>query len=107
MRNAQKTSLILIVSAFFLQLGITVPAYAESAGQYMDDATVTAKVKAALIADRQLKPTQVSVETDQGAVELSGTVDTKEQEAEAVRVANQINGVKLVKDLLTVRNVQE
>jgi osmotically-inducible protein OsmY len=94
-------------SAFILLLGASPIARAESAGQYIDDATITTKVKVALLSDSQLTATKVSVETNHGAVRLSGTVDTKDQESEAVKVANQVNGVKSVHDLLTVRGTQD
>ena len=79
----------------------------ESSGQYVDDATITTKVKAALLADTQLKALHISVKTTQGTVQLGGTVDSKSQESEAIKVANQINGVKLVSDAMTVRGPQE
>ncbi len=104
MRNTLKLA---AMSVLVLSLGGSSLAFAESTGQYIDDATITTKVKAALIADKQLKATQVSVETTQGTVQLTGTVDNKNQESEALRVANQVNGVRSVTDLLTVRNTQE
>lgn len=97
----------LALTAFVLTLGSSSIVHAESAGQYIDDATITTKVKAAMITNSQLKPAQVSVVTTQGTVQLSGTVDTKNQEAEAVKVASQVNGVKFVKDMLNVRSTQE
>lgn len=103
----QKFFRLTALMAFVLTLGASSLAFGESTGQYIDDATITTKVKAALMTDSQLKPTQVKVETNQGTVQLTGTVDTKSQEAEAVKVANQINGVKSVKDLLSVRTTQE
>lgn len=95
------------LSVFALTLGSSSLAKGETAGQYIDDATITTKVKAAMLNDSQLKPTQISVETTQGTVKLTGAVDNKNQEAEAVKVANQVNGVKSVSDLLTLRNSQE
>ncbi len=80
---------------------------AESAGQYVDDASITAKVKAALLADKQLKSTNVSVDTTQGTVQLKGSVDTKAQESQAVRDANQIAGVRSVNDLLQINSQTE
>jgi osmotically-inducible protein OsmY len=85
-------------------LGSSSLALAESTGQYIDDATITTKVKAALLGDSQLKATQVKVETSQGTVQLSGRVDSKTQETQAVQDANQVKGVVSVKDMLTVRN---
>ena len=96
-----------VVSTLAFLTGVSSVAFGESAGQYVDDATLTTKVKAAFVGDKQLKALQVSVETDHGTVRLSGTVDSRDQESEAVKVANQINGVKSVQDNLTVRNTQE
>ena len=104
MRNMLKPLALL---ALTLSLGASSIAFAENAGQYIDDATITAKVKAALLTDSQLKATKVSVETNQGTVQLKGTVDTKGQESQALKDANDVTGVKSVQDFLTVRNTQE
>jgi hypothetical protein len=101
MRNEQVK--ILATSAFLLALSVAPLAHAESAGQYIDDATITTKVKAALLADSQLKATQVSVQTNQGVVQLGGTVDSKGQESEAVHTANTVDGVKQVNDQINIR----
>ena len=68
----------------------------ESTGVYFDDATVTSKVKADLIEDPLTKARDISVTTDQGVVQLSGYVDSKEQGDEAVRIAKAIPGVRSV-----------
>ena len=41
-----------VLSAFAFSLGAAIPVYAEGAGQYIDDATITTKVKAALMSDQ-------------------------------------------------------
>lgn len=104
MHNIHKAA---IMSIFAVAIGASSIAYAESTGQYIDDATVTTKVKAAILADKELKATKVSVETNQGVVKLSGAVDTKSQETQAVRDANKINGVKSVNDLLQIGGPQD
>jgi len=96
-----------VTGIFLATIAFSTAALAESAGQYIDDATVTARVKAALLQDKNLKATQVSVKTDQGSVLLSGSVTSTDQEAEAVRVANQIDGVKIVKDQIQVSSSQQ
>ncbi len=75
----------------------------ETAGQYVDDATITTKVKQAYVADPKVKATQVNVETMQGVVQLSGFVDSATVEARAVRLAREVNGVKDVKDNIVIR----
>jgi osmotically-inducible protein OsmY len=81
--------------------------YAESAGQYVDDATITTKVKSAIMGDSQLKVTQINVTTNQGTVNLKGAVDSTSAEARAVNLARQVDGVKSVQDNLTVRGTAE
>jgi len=97
----------ILVPAFAFALSLSSAAFAEPAGQYIDDATITTKAKAALLSDSRLKAIHVSVETTDGVVKLTGKVTTKDQEAEALRVVNQVGGVKSVNDLLTVRGTQE
>lgn len=75
----------------------------ESAGEYIDDTAITAKVKAAFATDPQVKATQVQVETYKGTVQLSGFVDSKESSRRAVELARQVHGVKDVKNDTVVR----
>ncbi len=89
------------LSAFVLLLGAST-ARAETAGQFIDDATITTKVKAAITTDTVLKNTDVEVKTTQGVVALTGTVSSKDQEFEVVKLANHADGVKSVTDLLRV-----
>jgi osmotically-inducible protein OsmY len=104
MRKTHHTAGLLAASAFALTLGVSAVAHAD-AGQYINDAAITTKVKAALLSDSQLKQaTKVSVETNQGIVQLTGSVDSKSQESEAVSAANKVDGVKSVKDLLSVKS---
>jgi len=106
MTKHDQTFKFLALSAVALSISMASPAFAESTGRYIDDATITAKVKEAILADSQLKVLQVSVDTSHGTVLLSGAVDTKSQEAEAVNVANKVNGVIAVTDNLSIKNTQ-
>jgi osmotically-inducible protein OsmY len=75
----------------------------ELAGVYAGDAAVTAKVKTALARELELKSLDVHVMTDKGRVLLSGWVDNGAQQKKAYQVASRVEGVKLVKDGMTVR----
>ena len=75
----------------------------ETPGQYVDDSTITSKVKADILGDPTLKVLQVNVETMQGVVQLSGFVDSDTSETKAVDIARHVYGVKLVKDDLIIR----
>jgi osmotically-inducible protein OsmY len=75
-----------------------------STGEYIDDKAVTAKVKAALLKDPEIKALQVKVETYNGVVQLSGFVDKPEQISRAGEVAKGVEGVKSVKNDLNLRS---
>jgi osmotically-inducible protein OsmY len=70
----------------------------ETPKQYVGDSVITSKVKAALVADPQLKAREINVETYQGTVQLSGFVATREEAAKAASVARSIDGVTSVKN---------
>jgi osmotically-inducible protein OsmY len=75
----------------------------ESSGQYVDDATITTKVKAAIFNDPALKVFQINVETFKGDVQLSGFVDSAQSVKKAGEVARGVKGVKSVKNSLIVK----
>jgi osmotically-inducible protein OsmY len=73
----------------------------ETPGEYVDDATITTKVKASIISELGLK--QIGVETMQNVVQLSGFVDSSQVKARAGEIARGISGVKEVRNDLVVR----
>jgi len=76
----------------------------QSAGSAVDDGVVTAKVKAALVADPVTKAHQINVETFKGTVQLSGFVETAEARTRALQLARDVEGVRKVKDAMEVRS---
>jgi osmotically-inducible protein OsmY len=66
----------------------------ESAGQYIDDTVITARVKAALIENDLTKATEINVETFKGNVQLSGFVSSQAAANKAVELARSVGGVK-------------
>ena len=73
-------------------------------GKYVADSILTAKVKAALFQEPELKSLDVSVETVRGEVLLSGFVMDADQREKAMKIATGVNGVVSVKDAMTIRN---
>jgi osmotically-inducible protein OsmY len=96
-------------SAFFLAvmlvsvLGCASTTTQEGTGEYVTDTWITGKVKAALVADDQVKATEVNVETFKGVVQLSGFVSSSAAMYQAVRVARGIKGVTSVKNDMRVK----
>ena len=74
-----------------------------TAGQTIDDATVTAKVKAALLQASDVKATDINVDTVKGTVTLKGSVETQAQSDRAASIAKGIEGVKNVQSTLMVK----
>ena len=66
------------------------------------DPGVTTAVKAKLAADDTVKAYKIDVDTKDGVVTLSGTVDTAEAKTRAVEVARTTKGVSSVQDQLAV-----
>lgn len=75
---------------------------AEQAGEYIEDSVVTAQVRAAIFSHDDLSNTNISVETHDGVVHLSGSVESERQIDMAERVASDIDGVKSVENSLRV-----
>lgn len=74
-----------------------------SAGEYVDDSVITAKVKALLAEDDFLKSFKVGVETYKGAVQLSGFVNSQKAVDKAGEITMSVKGVKSVKNDLIVK----
>jgi len=103
MRKYYKLSVLLFCAAFILGLvGCTTPA-GRTAGQVIDDGTITTKVKTKIIGDSILKGFAISVVTFQGEVTLTGAVGTQQEKDRAGRIARDTIGVRKVHNLLKLR----
>jgi hyperosmotically inducible protein len=83
--------------------GITVKSASGSMGTVVDDTAVTGRVKAALLADADIRSLDISVKTVQGEVQLSGFVDNQGQIDRAAEVARSAEGAGSVKNELRVK----
>ena len=79
----------------------------ESTGEYIDDASITTKVKAAFVKDPLVKALDVKVDTFKGTVQLSGFVDTAEQKKRAEQIAAGTTGVASVKNNITLKTAAQ
>jgi hyperosmotically inducible protein len=75
-------------------------------GTDIDDATITTKVKSALMADADVKGSDIKVETRKGEVQLSGFVDNQGQIDRAVAVTKGVAGVKSVDNKMNVKTTE-
>lgn len=91
-----RLSYFFVALLYAFVLGCASSAKHESTGDYVDDAVITTKVKAAILEERDLKVTEINVETYQGRVQLSGFVSSRDQIARASEVTRKVKGVKSV-----------
>jgi osmotically-inducible protein OsmY len=85
------------------QMGDTLENKADQAGQAIDDATITAAIKGKYLLDDTLKGLQISVDTDQGVVVLTGSVQSDAAKALATQLAQGVEGVVRVDNQLTIQ----
>lgn len=74
-----------------------------TAGNVVDDSTITARVKSALVADSRTKGGDINVTTNSGMVQLGGFVDSSNEKAAASEIARSVDGVKNVDNQLDVK----
>ena len=76
-----------------------------TAGQFTDDAAVTAKVKSAIASDVGARAAAaIDVDTYRGVVQLSGFVDSKDVVERATQAAGKVSGVKSLKSDLRIKS---
>lgn len=98
MRSRNRRVAILLVLTFVLPLGAF--ACGKTVGETIDDATITTRVRTALLNDPDVNATRIDVSTTAGVVTLSGSVRSKSEADRAVQVAHTVQGVKDVRSAL-------
>jgi len=104
MKTTQRLAAAIFTGALaFTMVGCASGPQKESAGEYVDDSMITAKVKAAFAADSNVKATEINVETFKGDVQLSGFVSDAGDAQKAVAIARGVKGVTSVKNDIRVK----
>jgi hyperosmotically inducible protein len=100
---------IRFVGVFLLAAALLMPAFSyaadtstDTAGEYLDDATITTKVKASFAKDKWVLGRDISVRTDHGVVDLTGTVANAKESDRATALATEIKAVKAVHNNLKI-----
>ena len=72
-------------------------------GTYVDDATITTRIKADLVADRNVDSDAIRVETVDGTVTLSGFARSPLEKTTAESIAMKANGAKQIRNEIALR----
>jgi hyperosmotically inducible periplasmic protein len=74
----------------------------ETVGEKIDDASITAQVKMTLLYHRSTSAVSTKVKTRNGAVTVSGNARNTAEKDLVTKLASDVNGVKTVKNRMTV-----
>jgi hyperosmotically inducible periplasmic protein len=75
----------------------------KTAGQTINDASISTAVQMKLSRDRLSNFPRIDVDTERGVVNLSGVVETEAQRVQAARLAQQVEGVVKVNNNLEIQ----
>ena len=87
----------------FTAAGCAVTREQSTVGQYVDDATITTRVKTRFAEDKEVSAMAISVETLKGTVQLSGFAKSHAERSRAEELARTTPGVVSVKNDIAVR----
>ena len=90
--------------ALFSTVGCRVMNHEETTGQKVDDTTISARAKAALIKDSNVKSSDFSIEVYQGNVTLTGVARNSTEAKLAVEDIRSVDGVKSLKNDVRIAN---
>lgn len=76
-------------------------------GKFIDDATVTTRVKTRFARDDQVSAMNINVDTSDGVVQLSGYAGSEAEKTRAAEIASQVPDVKSVQNNIVVRGSGE
>jgi hyperosmotically inducible protein len=94
---------VLIACGTLAQTGCSVTSGQSSMGQYVDDSTITARVKKRFAEDPQVAATRINVETMKGTVQLSGFATSETERLRAAQIARSVPDVRDVRNDVIVR----
>ena len=100
---SHKLKLLAISAAIVMASGCSVMRGQQSTRAYLDDASVTTRVKSAFAADKTVAATSINVETLNGTVQLSGFAKSQAEKDQAAAIARKTDGVKAIKNDIVVR----
>lgn len=92
-----------VVIGSLVSTGCAVTSGQSSVGQFVDDTTITTRVKARFAEDPQVSAMRIGVETLNGTVQLSGFATTQAEKDKAGSIARAVPDVRSVQNNIVVR----
>ena len=103
MKNAFSRTWILAGALMVGLAGCASSGTGQKTGAYVDDAWITTKVKSEMVADKDVKAHKIDVDTKNGVVTLTGSVETWQEANKATDIARSVKGVTAVENDIRVQ----
>ena len=103
MNNKHLLSTSILALALLGTAGCAVTSGQSSVGQYVDDTTITTRVKTRFAEDKEVSAMRIQVETLNGTVQLSGFADSDLERQRAADIARNVPDVKNVRNNIIVK----
>lgn len=103
MKYARAIAFAALAGITVISTGCAVVRGQETAGAYVDDATITTAVKAKFIEDKTVAASSINVETLNGTVQLSGFAKSGAEKSQAESLARSVKNVREVHNNIVVR----
>jgi hyperosmotically inducible protein len=100
--NGRTRALWAVLAIVTLAFLTTACATNRSASDQMSDSAITGKINAKFAGDPQINPFKIDIDTIDGNVRLSGTVDDQQTRSEAAKLAADTVGVRRVSNAIKV-----
>ena len=102
-RGSSVNGMVGVAVAIMMLLAACSSMTGKTVGENIDDAGITAKVKAKLAGEKISTVTRIDVDTNQGVVALKGTVSSEAMRVRAAEIAREVKGVRDVVNNLRVQ----
>lgn len=102
-KRSAAVALALAATTLIVLPGCAVTRDQSTVGEYVDDAGITAKVKAKFVENKQVDAVAIHVETLNGVVQLSGFAKNATEKTTAEALAREVKGVKSVKNEIALK----
>ena len=103
MKYARAMAFAALTGVTLISTGCAVVRDQQTAGSYVDDTAITARVKAKFVDDKNVSASSISVETLNGTVQLSGFAKNTAEKTKAEQIARSTKNVKSVRNDIVLR----
>ena len=103
MTSGRRVATVAAAAVLVAAAGCAMERGPQRVGSFVDDATITSRIRADIAADKNVDAVAIQVETIDGTVTLSGVARTQLEKTTAESIAMKANGAKQIRNEIAVR----